>query len=170
MKKLFLFLIFIIFYSATFFSQTEQKNTIKDGLYLVDKLGNDSTQFDSLKTSEIIINFSHMFLENDKPEFTKLLIDTTEFVQLELEKLPSTEHQNELKANMMLSLTKEASENLEAFTSGHIMRKVALVVDGEAITVHKIREAITTGELQITRCDKNTCEQLIVKLKDNVKK
>jgi hypothetical protein len=49
------------------------------------------------------------------------------------------------------------------------MERAVLVVDGEALTLHKIREAITSGKLQITRCNDNACERLLVKLKDNEK-
>jgi hypothetical protein len=166
---LFGFLILFIF-SGRVFSLSAQNNGIKDGIYLIEKLGSDTSQFDSLSINEVVINFNHMFIENNVQEFTKIVIDTTEFVPLELEKLPITEQQTELKKKLLLSLTKEASEKLKTLTAKHVMRKVALVVDGEAVTIHKIREAITSGQLQITRCNDNACEHLVVKLKDNVKK
>lgn len=50
------------------------------------------------------------------------------------------------------------------------MRHVALVIDGDALTMHKIKEPLTSGQLQITRCNDNACERLYITLKDNVKK
>jgi hypothetical protein len=165
-----IFIIASILFTFDCFGQQEPKKAIKDGLYLIDKPGTDTTFFDSISTNELIINFNQKFIENNAQEFTKLLIDTSEFVPLELEKLPVAEQQTELKKKLLLTLTKEASEKLKTFTANHVMRKVALVVDGEAVTIHKIREPITSGQLQITRCNDNACEHLVVKLKDNVKK
>lgn len=142
---------------------------IRDGLYLVIKTGSDTTRFDKIKTSEIEIHFNSLFLEFADQDMSKILIDTSEFVPLELEKLPVTEPQTELKKKLMLSLTKEASEILKTFSAKHVMKHVVLVVDGEAVTMHKIREAITSGQLQITRCTDNACEKIAVALKDNIK-
>lgn len=69
----------------------------------------------------------------------------------------------------MFSLTKDASEKLKVFTENHIMSRVALVVDGQAVSIHKIREPITSGQLQITTCSDNACERLVVKMKSNLK-
>jgi hypothetical protein len=158
--------LFISFHSL---AQNKANVHLRDGLYLIEKLGNDTTRFASLTAKDLVINFNHMFIENNEQEFTRLLIDTTEFVPLELEKLPTTEQQTLLKKKLLLTLTKEASTKLKSFTARHVMSKVALVVDGEAVTIHKIREAITSGQLQITRCNDNACEHLVIKLKDNVK-
>jgi hypothetical protein len=50
------------------------------------------------------------------------------------------------------------------------MQMVAIVVGGEVLTMHKIKEPITSGQLQISRCNDNACELLYVRLRDNVKK
>jgi hypothetical protein len=39
-----------------------------------------------------------------------------------------------------------------------------MVVDGEIVTVHKIRSIITGGKVQITRCTDNACEVIRSKL------
>lgn len=169
MNKLILFLLITVIINEVSFSQTDSKNIIKDGLYLVIKTGSDTTYFESPKKTEFTIGFNKMFLEFADKDFSKVLIDTTEYVPLELDKLPTTEPQTELKKKLLISLTKEASEILKTFSAKHVMQKVVIVVDGEAVTMHKIREAITSGKLQITRCNDNACERIMVKLKDNIK-
>jgi len=151
------------------FPQTGTKKPIKDGLYLIDRIDSIHTSSNSISSGEIVIGFSAMFAEFNSDNIKRIIIDTTAWVPLELEKPPVAEQQTELKKKLLLSLTKEASEQLKTFTGNHIMRMVALVVDGEALTMHKIREAITSGQLQISRCNDNACEQLLVKLRDNVK-
>jgi preprotein translocase subunit SecD len=156
--------------SFTCLAQTKQNYAIPDGLYLVDKIDTVATQDDTLSSKEIALYFSKLFEEFNSNEFLRIIIDTTEYVPLELEKAPTTEQQTEAKKNLLLSLTKEASEKLKSFSTNHVKNSVAIVVGGEVLTIHKIKVPITSGQLQITRCNDNACEQLYVKLKDNIKK
>lgn len=166
MKKLFILILFTIFATAISFSQ----NKLNDGLYLVNRIDTIAGQTSELSVNERDVYFSKMFEEYNTDEYARIIIDITQYVPLELETLPKTEQQTEDKKKLLLSLTKEASEQLESFTTKHLMRMVTLLVDGEALTLHKIKAAITGGQLQITRCNDNACETLFVKLKDNVVK
>lgn len=158
-----------ILISMTSFAQTKSANTIPDGLYLIVKIDTVATQVDTLSSKEIAIYFSKLFEDFNSDEYLRIIIDTTEYVPLELEKEPTSEQQTDAKKKLLLSLTKEASEKLKSFTTNHVMKRVVLVVDGEALTMHKIRVPITSGQLQITRCNDNACERLYVTLKDNIK-
>ena len=160
---------FILILCSIGCKQIESNKTFPDGLYLVTKVDTISTELSTLSPNEKAIFFSKIFDEYNSEEYTRIIIDTTQFVPLELENTPKTEQQTETKKKLLLSLTKNASEKLGIFTSNHVMDRVALVVDGEALTMHKIREAITSGKLQISRCNDNACELLLVKLKDNEK-
>lgn len=167
LKLIFTTLIFLL--SLTCNAQTKQEHTIPDGLYLIDKIDTVATQIDTLSSKEIAVYFSKLFEDFNSNEYLRIIIDTTEYVPLELEKAPTTEQQTEAKKKLLLSLTKEASEKLKSFTSNHVMKHVAIVVDGEVLTMHKIKVPITSGQLQITRCNDNACERLYLKLKDNIK-
>lgn len=166
MKKLFILIIFTFFATTISFSQ----NKLKDGLYLVNRIDTIAGQTSELSVNETDVYFSKMFEEYNTDEFARIIIDTTQYVPLELESAPKTEQQTEDKKKLLLTLTKEASQRLESFTTEHLMKMVTLVVGGEALTMHKIKMAITGGQLQITRCNDNACETLFVKLKENVVK
>jgi preprotein translocase subunit SecD len=56
------------------------------------------------------------------------------------------------------------------FTEKNIMHQIAFVTDGTVITIHKIRAAVTDGEIQITRCTDNACQVLYLRLKEKVSK
>lgn len=169
MKKIALILLAILFSFNTSTAHTKAKKTISDGLYLIKKEGTDTKQFDSVTKSDVVVKFDKMFVEDKEQGHIRLLIDTSDYVPLELEKPAVTEQQTETKKKLLLSLTKEASEKLKTFTAKHVMSHVAIVVDGKALTMHKIKVPITSGQLQITRCNDNACERLFVKLKDNVR-
>ncbi len=162
--------ILTIFISLTSLAQTKSDFNIPDGLYLIVKIDTSATQDDTLSSKEIAIYFSKLFEEFNSDEYLRIIIDTTEYVPLELEKAPTSEQQTEARKNLLLSLTEEASEKLKSFTTNHLMERVALVVDGEALTMHKIKVPITSGQLQITRCNDNACELLYFTLEDNIKK
>ena len=166
MKKLIALFIIVFAISAAAFSQSK----INNGLYLVDYVDTVKVSEILLNDKEMIVYFSPMFDEFNSDKDTRIIIDTTQYVPLELETPPVTEQQTENKKKLLLSLTKEASERLESFTTKNIMRMVTLVVDGEALTLHKIKAVINGGQLQITRCNDNACETLYVKLKENIKK
>lgn len=170
MKRIIFTILFTLFLCGISFAKTTPKKTIKDGLYLIDKIDTIATQLSPLSHNEMAVSFSKLFAEYNSDGFLRIIIDTTQYVPLELEKAPTTEQQTEQKKKLLLSLTKEASEKLKSFTAAHVMSRVVIVVDGEALTMHKIKEPITSGQLQITRCTDNACERLYVKLKDNVKK
>ncbi len=148
-------------------SQREQNQPIPDGLYLITNVDTLATELSPLSENEKEVFFSDIFDDYNSEEFLRLVIDTTKYVPLELEEAPKTEQQTESKKKLLLNLTQSASDQLKTFTTEHVMNLVVLVVDEEAMTMHKIREPITSGQLQISRCHDNACELLFVKLKDN---
>ncbi|WP_118972070.1 SecDF P1 head subdomain-containing protein [Taibaiella koreensis] len=159
----------ILFFGLCNIVSAQQQRWIKDGLYHIITIDTVPTLLTPLPPHSTAIFFSKLFEDYNGDEYNRIIIDTSEFVPLILEHAPTAEQQTEHKKKLLLSLTPEASQLLKAFTAKHVMQKVALVVDGEALTQHKIREAITSGQLQITRCNDNACERLLIKLRDNVK-
>jgi preprotein translocase subunit SecD len=147
--------------------QRDANKTISDGLYLITKIDTIASELSPLSLNEKEIFFSEMFEAYNSEAYLRIIVDTTQYVPLELEDAPRAEQQTETKKKLLLTLTNVASEKLKTFTANHVMDRVVLIVDGEALTMHKIREAITSGQLQISRCNDNACERLFVKLKDN---
>ncbi len=170
MKKIIILALAIVIILSCAFCGSKKIQPLQDGFYLVEQKGFDTTNFGSISNTQAIIGFDMDFLKNNPQEFSKIKIDISEFVPLELEKLPETQQQTELKKLLLISLTPEASEKVKSFTSQNVQRTIAIVLKGKAITVHKIKEAISGGKIQITRCDDNACEYLYVRMKDNVKK
>ena len=67
-------------------------------------------------------------------------------------------------AELQLELTREAAADLERMTRKHLGQRVALVVDGDVVTIHKIRSVISDGKMQLTRCTDNACQYLYTRL------
>jgi hypothetical protein len=165
MKKLFSVLALLLLWACT---PTTVK--INDGIYLVKQLGYDTTAFPQSLDKEMLIRFNPDFVEQPR-DYTKALVLISEFVPMELREVPKVLLQtapgsNPDKKKLQLVLNKDAGEKLESFTANHIMQEAILVINGQALTVNKIRDTIKDGQLEITSSD-NSCEKLEAHLRNN---
>jgi len=91
-------------------------------------------------------------------------IDPRDYVPLIIEGTPEMKTDGQGKSVLTVSLARNNVERAEAFTRAHLGGRIAMVVDGEIVTLHKIRSVITDGRVQITRCTDNACEVIRSKL------
>lgn len=169
MKRIIVLIALLLLYAGVAHARKQQKQTVENGLYLIVRMDTTHTGSQRVTAQQKALHFSPLFEEYNGDEQTRIIIDCRDHVPLELRKAPETEQQTEQKKKLLLSLTPEASEKLKTFTTQHVMHMVAIVVDGEVLTTHRIKEALTSGQLQITRCNDNACERLYLSLKDHVK-
>ena len=140
---------------------------LDDGLYLIINTWEDSSLISP--SNGKVISFSHDFLEeNTKNQPLFIEVQTSEFVPLLLSKKPKGIAQKDKRINLFLSMTGSASIMLEQFTEKHVNKTTCIVIGGKAVTMHKIREKISGGKLQIIRCTDNACQHLLLELEDNV--
>ena len=160
------FMIILNSCSGTDNTTSSQMTKVADGIYLVLNEYNDS-----LMTPDdmILVPYSHDFLDSNEDEPDFLEIDTTDFVSLELATEPEGVEQPDQRLHLLLTLNAVAAERLADFTEKNLNKRVAIVIGGKAVTMHKVRSRIEGGKLQITRCTDNACEHLLLELKDNVK-
>lgn len=148
------------------------KADIPDGIYLVLSESFQKSHFHpSSKNSELVLVNDYHFLspeERDKTEY--LMVSQKKFVPMILKMEPNKETDERGRPKLLISLSDEQIKPLEDFTGHHKGKRVAIVVGGEVVTVHKIREAIKGGLLQITRCTDNGCEAIYSQLAGKVKK
>lgn len=137
---------------------------LANGIYLVTAVDSSEQQLKELDDNERAVFFSPLFEEYKTQSFRRIVVDASDFVPLELAEEPEAIPQTESKKMLMLRLSEDGSEKLKSFSAKHVMEQVVMVVDGEALTMHKVREPITSGQLQITRCTDNACEKLLIAL------
>ena len=95
---------------------------------------------------------------------TYIAIDRRDYVPLIIEGTPELKSDGQGKSVLTVSLSRKNAERAEAFTRAHLGGRIAMVVDGEIVTLHKIRSVIIGGNVQITRCTDNACEVIRSKL------
>lgn len=143
---------------------------VQDGFYAVRRVSETREALLPLADDEIIVNYSSMFQEpGDKKEY--VVITKEHYVPLSLKEMPVKVKDKTERTKFWLNvcLTDDAAIKLEELTKANIGKRGTMVVNGESITIHKIRSVIKDGKMVISRCGDNACEHIFLELKDNVK-
>ena len=91
-------------------------------------------------------------------------VETRDFVPLIL--ATAAEHTKQEDGRLLISvaLASQYTQTLTDFTRLHLGHRVAMVLDGEVMSTHKVRTVIEGGKMQITRCDEHACQRILSKL------
>ncbi len=139
---------------------------LENGVYL--SLRESSAQQEARLTGvpSVVLAYDRRKYSGAPPNepLTYVAIDPKDFVPLIIEGAPEMKSDGQGKSILTASLSRKNAERLEAFTRAHLHGRIALVVDGEVVTLHKIQSVVTGGKLQITRCTDNACEVIRSKL------
>ncbi|MGH2647684.1 MAG: SecDF P1 head subdomain-containing protein [Ginsengibacter sp.] len=168
MRRMIYFFIFFGIH-ATLFSQAKTS----DGIYLVDQSvkGHVTSQpnIEVIQFNPSFLKVNPVFME-DEPEADKpVAIVTDDFVHLELDDVPVIQNQKNGENVLFVHLTKNATEKLKAFTSKNVMNNIAVVVNGQVLSIYKITQQVEGRLIQIARCSGNGCEEVYKRLKGTAK-
>ena len=146
-------------------AQGSAERRLQNGFYPVS--GEGTTRSEALKETHscIALMYDGKYVDSTQmssPQF--IAIDTSSFVPLALEGSPTARKDGSGRTLLGITLSREYIGTLKDFTKAHLGGRVAIVLDGEIITMHKIRSVISGGKIQITRCYDNACKILLSKL------
>ena len=164
MKHTLLFCLLFLLGNPALHSQSDE--LVEDGIYVV--LGEYDTRPSQVSKDQRVLTYNHAFLDDAVGEPSFIVVDSKDWVPFHLAERPTGVPQEDGRKRLLLTLESVAAQQLAEFTGRHVGGRIANVIDGQVVTMHKIREAITGGKLQITRCHDNACEKLEVALRDNV--
>lgn len=138
---------------------------LSDGVYAVlqEAASPESARVDA--PGSIVLVYDRKYSDSDKgtpPEY--LAIDTGSFVPMILEGSPVARKDDRGFTLLSVTLARDQVKPLEEFTRTHLGGRVAIILDGEVVSMHKVRSVIEGGKLQITRCGDNACDVLFSKL------
>jgi preprotein translocase subunit SecD len=147
-----------------------ERQNLPNGFYGV--LRDEPQQKDVLPVGEnrIMVVNNHPYAPKESrgpPRY--LVVHRSPDVPLVLASAPGAARDDSGSLRIQLQLATEQAEAVERFTRNHIGKQVAILVGGEVVTVHKIRDAIQGGKLQITCCAEGSCEYLLKQLQDLAK-
>ena len=116
--------------------------------------------------SQVVLAYDRRKYSGAPPNepLTYVALAPKDYLPLVIEGRPEMKADGQGKSVLTVSLVRKNVKRAEAFTRAHLGGRMAMVIDGEIVTLHKVRSVITDGKLQITRCTDNACEVLRSKL------
>jgi preprotein translocase subunit SecD len=129
------------------------RKKLPDGVYAVQRESLKEKDLLPLKDGEALVVHRHRYLkkdENEPPRF--LVVRSAPDVALVLAGEPKAVKEGSEVVRILLKLQPAASTALERLTRDHLGRQITIVLGGEVVTMHKIREVIKGGDVQITSC------------------
>jgi hypothetical protein len=129
------------------------RTKLPDGVYAVRRDGAAEKDVLPLKDGEVLAVNRHRYQKDgakEPPRF--LVVGAAPDVPLDLAAEPKAVKEGEEVVRILLKLRPKAAAALERLTRDRLGRQVAIVVGGEVVTVHKVREIIKGGDAQITSC------------------
>jgi preprotein translocase subunit SecD len=136
-----------------------------NGVYAVLSEGLTRDEAQPKGVPSVILVYNQKYSEADRDQPPKYVaLDPSSFVPLILSGAPTTRTDERGWTLLQCSLAPEQVKPLESFTRRYLGGRVAIVIDGEIITMHKIRSVIEDGNVQITRCYDDACRVLRIKL------
>jgi preprotein translocase subunit SecD len=148
----------------------ESPKKLPDGVYAVLRESLKETDVLPLKGGEVMVVHRHRYLKKDEKEPPRfLVVRSAPDVDLDLAAEPKAVKEGEEVVRILLKLQPKAATALERLTSDRLGKQITIVLGGEVVTMHKIREVIKGGEVQITSCAAGAANYLLEKLKAHQK-
>src|SRR5262249_30032406 len=149
----------------------EAAKKLPDGVYAVLRDSLKEKEVMPLKEGEALAVHRHRYLKkgaDEPPRF--LVVRPAPDVVLDLAGAPKAVKDDADNVRIQLKLRPKAATALERLTRDRLGRQVAIILSGEVVTMHKIREVIKGGDLEITSCAAGAAEYLLKQLQGLEKK
>jgi preprotein translocase subunit SecD len=138
---------------------------LADGVYAVQRDSLKEKDLLPVQEDEVLLTDRHRYQAgtNDPPRF--LVVHTAPDVSLDLAGPPRAQGDGPDVLRILLKLKPGATAALEKVTRARLGKQLAIVLGGEVVTVHKVREVIRGGDVQITACAPGSAPYLFERLK-----
>jgi preprotein translocase subunit SecD len=165
-------LVFVTIVGLATCQDDPHKSTKKlpNGVYAVLREGAMEKDVRPLKDGEALAVHNHRYAkkdENEPPRF--LVVRTRPDVELELAGEPKAVKEGDEVVRILLKLQPKPAAALERLTADPIGKELAIVLAGEVVTTHKVRETIKGGDVQITSCAAGAAKYLLEQLRQHQK-
>jgi hypothetical protein len=138
---------------------------LSNGVYAVLRQGLTRAEVQAEKQPHLLLVYDRKHYEADKDQPPRYVaLDASPFVPLVLAGTPDTRRDDRGWTLLNVTLAPQHVKTLEHFTRDHLGGVVAVVIDGEIVTTHKVRTVIEDGKVQVTRCFDEACRTLLLKL------
>jgi hypothetical protein len=137
----------------------------RDGVYAVLRESLLEKDVLPLKDGEVLVVHHHRYLKKDDKEARRfLVVRAAPDVDLDLDDEPKAAKEGEEVVRIFLKLQPKAATALERLTTDRLGEQIVIALGGEVVTMHKIREPIKGGDVQITSCAAGAAKFLLEQL------
>jgi preprotein translocase subunit SecD len=141
------------------------------GVYAVQRDSVKKKDVLPLKDGEVlVVNHYRYEKKGDDQPPRYVVVRSVPEVALELASEPKAEKEGKEVVRILLKLKPKAASALERLTREQRGKAIAIVLGGEVVTMHKVREAIKGGEVQITSCAAGAAGYLLKELEGYYRK
>jgi preprotein translocase subunit SecD len=148
----------------------ESGKKLPDGVYAVQRDSLKEKDVLPLKDGEVLVVHRHRYLKKDEDEPPRfLVVRPAPEVLLDLDGAPKAVKEGDEVVRILLKLQPKAALALEHLTRDHLGRQLTIILGGEVVTMHKVREVIKGGEVQITSCAAGAAGYLLEQLQAHQK-
>jgi hypothetical protein len=150
---------------ATHDKMQEPPKKVPDGVYAVRRESIKKEDVLPLKEGEVLILNRRRFPKNDAKEPLRfLVVRSAPEVTLDLADDPKAVKEGTEVVRIAVKLQPKAAAALERLTRDQLGRQIAIVLGGEVVTMHKVRQIIKGGDAQITSCVAGAANYLLEQL------
>lgn len=142
---------------------------VRDGFYLIvseHEKRSDATVDDS----QHVVSYRRSYEEDLENRTTSyLVLDREPFIPIQIDGEAQLIEGGE-RPILQLTLVETTRQALEAFTRKNLGRDVAIVVGDSVVSTHTIKEVITGGQIQVSRCEDDACRYIKARLDEQEQK
>jgi preprotein translocase subunit SecD len=147
------------------------RKKLPDGVYAVRRDSLKEREVLPLRGGEVLLVHRHRYLKKgDKEPPRFLVVSSAPDVTFDLTGEPKAVKEKEEVVGIRLKLRPKVAKALERLTRDHLGRQVAIVLGGEVVTMHKVREVIKGGDVQISSCAAGAAAYLLKQLQAHQQK
>jgi preprotein translocase subunit SecD len=138
---------------------------VPDGVYAVLRESVKEKDVLPLKEGEVLVVHNTRYLKKEEQEPLRfLVVHSTPDVVLDLASKPKAVKEGTEVVRISLKLQPKAALAMERLTRDHLGRQVAIVLGGEVVTMHKVRQVLKGGDFQIACCVAGSANYLFEQL------
>lgn len=143
----------------------------KSGIYLVLRSDRNKSNVEPVLPGEKVLLDDGRFLEeSERDPLEYVVVQEKSFIPFKLDQKPVEGYTDDKKPKVYLQFANKQAQDLDALTGNNIGKRIALVIDDQIVSCHKIRQALKGGKMQISRCTKESCKLIFSDLlKDHTK-
>ena len=138
---------------------TKKSESTKSGIYLVLRSDRSKSNIEPILSGErLLIDDGRFLEESERDPQEYVVVQEKSFIPFKLDQKPVEGYTDDNKPKVYLQFASKQAQDLDALTGKNVGKRIAIVIDDQIVSCHKIREALKGGKMQISRCTKESCK------------